>query len=430
MQPDIVFRSFDLKNDSFDCKLIGGKAVLNDWLFGEGKSDTSRFLFAKSCIIDSSAFSFCKPVTLYEFKTPVFYFNTDKKQLSIKDLVIAPIVNRETYYQITGNRGTICNIIIQQTDITDFDSKRLIHTGEFYASALTITNPAIGLYYNYLIQYHPENMIHIDPHQLLNNLPVKINIGAISVNNASVIYTELSEKSRQEGVLSFDKINSHANRLTNMDNVISKNGSFIVKGSGVLFHKSKITASFSLALYDTLGAFTVDARAENINAPEIRKAASALTLLKVDSLQLSRMYGHIKGNQNYTQSELTILYTNLKIELQKTDRNANLKTKPGISLIANTFFVYTDNPMPGGQVRSASTYMPRDPTIPFFPTIVKNIKKGTKKILTKHEKIVAALTNPDAGGKQEKQEKQVKQEKQKKKGFFKRLFGKKENKAQ
>src|ERR1019366_4291025 len=93
MQPGIVFRSFNLQNESFDCTLKGGNAVLHEWLLGEDINDTSRFLFAKSCVIDSLAFSFCKPSMLYEFKAPAIYLNTNKQQLSVNDLVIAPIVD-------------------------------------------------------------------------------------------------------------------------------------------------------------------------------------------------------------------------------------------------------------------------------------------------------------------------------------------------
>ena len=192
MQPDIVFRSFNLENDSFDCKLIGGNAVFNKWFLCEDKNDTSRFLFAKSCSIDSSGFSFCNPATLYEFRTPYFHFNSDQMQLNINDLVIAPIVNRETYYVIKGHRATILNLKIARINATGFDGRKLIHSAGFCASDVTITDPAMGLFYNYLIKSRPENMMGLDPHQLLHKSKVKLNIKNISVNNGSLVYTELN----------------------------------------------------------------------------------------------------------------------------------------------------------------------------------------------------------------------------------------------
>jgi len=64
--------------------------------------------------------------------------------------------------------------------------------------------------------------------------------------------------------------------------------------------------------------------------------------------------------------------------------------------------------MPNGQLRTSDTYLLRDVTTAFMPMIVKNVRQGMNKIMVKHDKLVAEITN----------DKTAKKEKHKRKGLF------------
>ncbi|MGN6568874.1 MAG: hypothetical protein ACTHJ0_13020 [Flavipsychrobacter sp.] len=392
INPDISFKSFTKEKDSFICRLQGGKGILNEWLLDSEHEDTTRFLLARSCIIDSSAFLFHKPSMLYAFKTRSFYLNTAKEQLSLADVNIAPTMNNAAYYRIVGHRTTICHARISKVQLIDFKWQQLIHN-EKLRSTIHLIHPYVSLYFSYLPPAHPTNAVKDDPSRIIRTASVQLDIPNIKVTDGYVLYTELNEESMQEGKLDLDKINVTLNNLANIDTVIRKNKLLVAKANAKVYRTGTISATVQLKLPDTTGAFDIQASIRNLHAGQINNVTRPLSLLQLDSMQLGEMNVNVTGNQSYTRSILNMRYTNLKLTMEKPVDGDKLKSKPLASAFANALFVYRDNPMPGGDTRTADTYTPRDITTPFMPTIVKNVRFGINKIIIRHEKIVSLVTN-------------------------------------
>jgi len=408
IQPDITFKSFNKDRDSFICRLNGGEGILNNWLLDDKDNDTTRFLLARSCIIDSSAFLFQKPSMLYAFKTRSFYFNTAKEVLSLQNISVAPTVSRTEYYRMVRHRTTICNASVSTMQFVDFKWQQLIHNNKLRCAAIHLTNPSVALYFSYLLPSRPANVVKYDPPIIIRAMPLKLDISDIIIHDGHVTYTELNEVSMQEGKLDLSKINCSVNNVTNIDTIIGRNNKLVAKANGKVYNTSDMSAVFTIVLSDTSGAFNIHANIKNVYASQINQVTRPLSLLQIDSLQLHTVNVAVDGNKNYTHSQVSMLYNNLKIKVEKPAAEDKLKSRPVISFLANTFFVYSDNPMPNGQLRTADTYLPRDVTTAFMPMIVKNVRQGMNKIMVRHEKLVAEITN----------DKTAKKEKHKRKGLF------------
>lgn len=408
IQPDITFKSFTKDRDSFICRLSGGEGILNDWLLDDKDKDTTRFLLARSCIIDSSAFLFQKPSMLYAFKIRSLYFNTAKGLLSLQNISVDPTVSKAEYYRIVGHRTTICNASVSTVQFIDFKWQQLIHNNKLRSAAIHLTNPSVALYFSYLPPSRPANVVQYDPPIMIRVMPLKLDIPDMTIHNGHVTYTELNEVSMQEGKLDLSKIDCSVSNVTNIDTVIGRNNKLVARASGKVYNTSDMSAVFTVILSDTSGAFNIHANIKNVHASQINQVTRPLSLLQIDSLQLHTVNVTVDGNKNYTHSQLSMLYNNLKIKVEKPVADDKLKSKPIISFLANTFFVYSDNPMPNGQARTADTYLPRDVTTAFMPMIVKNVRQGMNKIMVRHEKLVAEITN----------DKTAKKEKHKRKGLF------------
>lgn len=392
INPDISFKSFTKEKDSFICRLQGGQGILNEWLLDSEHEDTTRFLLARSCIIDSSAFLFHKPSMLYAFKTRSFYLNTAKEQLLLTDVNIAPTMSDATYYRIIGHRTTICRARINKVQLVDFKWQQLVHNKKL-RSAVHLIHPYVSLYFSYLPPPHPTNAVKDDPSRIIRTAPVQLDIPNIKVTDGYVLYTELNEESMQEGKLDLDRIDATINNLTNIDTVIRKDELLVVKANAKVYRTGNISATVQLKLPDTTGAFDIRANIMNLHAAQINNVTRPLSLLQLDSMQLNQMNVNVTGNQSYTRSIVNMRYANLMLTIEKPIDGDKLKSKPLASAFANTLFVYKDNPMPGEEARTADTYTPRDITTPFMPTIVKNVRLGINKIIIRHEKVVSLVTN-------------------------------------
>ncbi|MBA3828411.1 MAG: hypothetical protein H0X33_05700 [Taibaiella sp.] len=414
--PNIAYKTYNKDDDSSVWTLKGGESVLNDWLLDPKVKDTTRFLLARSAVIDSAAFMFCKPSALYRFQAAAVYFNSEKNLLTVNKLKVAPIVDKETFYKIVGHRITIWNASVRKLVFNDINWLGLMHNKTLIVSSINMDEPDVSLYFSYYPPHKPGSMVHADPTNMLRHLPLRVHVNEVAVSNAHISYTELSEKSQREGTLLFDHVSLHAHNIINIGSDIARNHVFKAEAKGKFMKTSNITAAYQVSLSDSLSPFIIEGEIKDMHASQIDPVARALALISVDSGHVQEIKAHVHGNQNTMQCMLNILYTDLQAELEKSDGGGKMHERTILTAIANTFFVYHDNPINGKPPRTANVTLPRDPEVAYFAGIVKTVKLGTKEIVERHEKVVAILTN-DKDAKREY-----------KKGFFNRLFGKKKKK--
>jgi hypothetical protein len=391
IKPDITFKSFGIDGDNFSCKLSGGDADLSDWRLDVSQTDTTRFLLAKSCIINGAAFYFYKPSTMYEFKTSSFSCNTEQEHLEIKGLSIEPPMGNDKFYSILGHRTTICRLHAPMVTLKGFDWIGLMHRNTVNLSMATFNDADLSLYFSYVIPSHPGNMLELDPHMLLHNAALKINVANVYINKSRIKYTEREEASKKEETIPFKEVTAHATNITNIKSALVRNPWMEIKAHGIIFKKGALKASLKILESDTLGHFVLDGDLANVDAADIREQASVMADVEVDSLHIQKIKVHVSGNRDSARSALEVVYHNFKMKLLREKNDKKLVKMPVLSFIAKEIFVYSDNPMPGKELRVTTTSTQRNVTWPYFGTIVKNVRVGARHTLTDHPKVVDAI---------------------------------------
>ena len=179
-------------------------------------------------------------------------------------------------------------------------------------------------------------------------------------------------------------------------------------------NKSPLSIKFELGLKDTTGKFMVDGYLKDLGGDEVTPQAQAFTIVKVTSFHLQEMDMHIEGDQTYSKGDFTVLYHDLKISLFKFDTKHREGKKGTLAFLGSSLLLYTDNPLPGKDVRKVSTSFARDTTKGFVNTLWQHMYRAAKKTAMR-EKVLITVTDGPETSKGEKP----------KKGLLKRLFGKK-----
>jgi hypothetical protein len=414
LHPDITYH-FTSDNDSFYCYAKDGEIVLDSWSFDHNeKKDTSRFFYAKSGTIKLDSIRYSKPGSLYSINSSNVNFITQGDSLSLKNLKIAPVVNRELFYQRVGHQKEIYNLSFPSIQLVNFSWKRLLLDKVLFASAVNITNPSLDIFFSRLYAPSKQSKVGKFPHQLLRKMPLKMDIQTLNLSNGHFKYTEVNDKTKRSGSLLFDNITGAITNITNIDSLIALNKHCIIKMQGKFMRTSDMAATFNLLLSDTLGYFTVDGYIKDLNANQITEQAKALALAEVTSMHVSRMDMHVEGNQNYGKGNFTMLYDDLNVTLQKLDSAQHMKKRGFLSFLANTAILYPANPMPGKDIRRVSTSMERDPYKSFFSLIWKNIYQGAQETALRNPNIVNLLKGNNS-----------KNNTGKKKGLLGKIFNKK-----
>jgi hypothetical protein len=242
---------------------------------------------------------------------------------------------------------------------------------------------------------------------------LQTDLRVINMTNAHFKYSEKTTKG-DEGTIGFNAIKAKFSNITNIQELISRDNHCLISLDGKYMNKTPVTADFVLALDNKKGAFTMDGTIGELTGDEVTEQAQAFTIVKVTSFHLSKMDMHISGDETYSSGKFTVFYDGLKISLFKFDSKMREGKQGPFAFVGSTLLLYPDNPMPGKEVRSVTTSFARDTTKGFAGELWQNIYRGIKKTAVRERGIITLTDGPE-----------TKKGEVPKKGFFKRVFGKK-----
>ena len=392
--------------DTEKVDLRGVNATLNNWEFVPGKEeDTSRIFFAANATVSVDTVRFRQPNALYTMKVGAVSFDSKARSATIKDFAVIPAVSKEEFYRRVGRQLDMITLHFSLIKLEDLAWPKLMYDGILKADLVTIDKMDFS---DYLSRFPPFNNITKlgnYPQQVLMRTKLPIDIRRLQATHCNVKYTELDKRTNMEGVVDFSNVSGTITNITNMPELIKKDAHCIIKMQGTFLGKSPASATFNLTIPDKKGAFAVDIIASNIDAPQLTPILKALALAEMKSVHISKLTAHVQGNEEAASAHATVLYNDLKIELEKvtdkeTDDGDKLKDRHILSFLANKLILYPNNPMDGKEVRTADNQMQRDQYKSFFALIWKNILACTIKTVVRNDALASKFAKKQEKGAQ------------------------------
>ena len=415
LQPEVRFL-FTENDKKFSCYLKGGTIAMEQWKYNTSHpQDTTGFCYAQSAMIKLDTFAYRAAGSLYGIQSADISFESYKNALYIRNLSIRPLVNISDYYRKQHRQTESFNLVFPGIGIEQLDWRKLITEKTLKANIVNLTQPDIKVSFKRIQPGGPHPIPSPYPQQLLQKIKVKIMIQRININKGAVVYTEESEKMQTKGVITFSNIHGYAANVTNDKNAVAANDICKIVLAGNFMGKTAMNAKFQLSLADTIGTFTADAQANDLDAVQIDKASRALSPVGFPSFHVSDAHMHITGNDRQARGSVSVLYSGLKVDILKADTAARvIGVKKGLSSITDKLLIYPDNPMPGKEVRGATVALTRGELISFFIVLRKCVQQGGEKIAIRNE-VVQDVADSDI----KKQDKH--------KNFFQKLFSKRKD---
>lgn len=402
-------------SDSSFYKLNEGYITLNKWLFEPKKpADSTRFALAETAAISFKKFSYTKTRGLYNISTGKIDFNSNGDSCIIDGFKLEPTVTTNEFYKTTGHQKDIFHVNFPSISLSGFNWNKLVYDGELYAQHIGLKKPSIEIFYSRMPPPNPASKLGKYPNQLLLKLKLPVNIDTVAIANGRVKYTEVSATTKKAGDVLFTAVNGKVHHATNIAAQIAVNSHCNIKLQGRFMDEAVTTAHFDFLLTDTSGGFAVDAGIKNLQAKHVTEIAQNLGLAEIKSLNVSELDVHIDGNQDYAKGNMTMLYSDMDIVLNKMNEDSTaVKKRKLLSFLAKNILLYPSNPMPGKEIRTATSYIKRDIHKSFFNAIWKNIYEGAKQ--TALRKGIANVIKQTGS----------KDEKKNKKSLWKKITGKK-----
>jgi hypothetical protein len=361
--------------EGFFIQATGGRIKARDCDFHPHEPfDTARFFAAREAEVSLTGVTYTYPGTLYDYSMSGIRFNTGTGTGVIEGLRIRPAMSYEEMYARIGHRRDIYECHLPTVTLEGLDWRRLLASHALVAERLDIDDAELFIHLSKRPPVSPDIKLGYYPHQWLQRLGMPLSIQNINIWDGTVSYSETNGKTGVTGALVFNYLRGGIYNVTNRPEDIAQVPVCRTLISGKFMHRTDIAAIIDLALNSRKGAFSLNGRVRNLDAAQIREPVRAMAIADVTSLRIPDAVIHIAGDEDSTWGRFSIRYNDLKLKLKKwNDVDSDVHSRVFLTFLANKLLLYSDNPMPGEQLRSVVTGVPRGEIRSFFPILWKNI---------------------------------------------------------
>lgn len=357
-------------------------------------ADTSRILFTKDISILFNNINLQTPDALYKIEAKQLRYSSQKQLLAADDFKLHPVLNQQAFYKKIGYDKDRFALDFTKMEFINFQLPLWINRNIISVDTIELTKPKIHIYKDRTAPADMRSKYGKYPHQLLSKAPFTIHARQVKIKDGLVTYTEKNQKTSLEGKLIFQNLNGHISNVTNDDQWIAGNPKCIADIHGVFMDQSPIHAVFTFYLNKTeSGAFEADADMKKVNASELNPITLPLAQATVKSFDIKELHYHITGTERAGVGNLSMLYNNLAIELQKVDEdNGEIKKKGLVSFLVNKLVVYPDNPMKDKERKAVNIRTERIPNKSFFNLVWKTLYASVKDITIRIDSLKKSKT--------------------------------------
>jgi hypothetical protein len=376
---DVQFRYDDYSGNKVAISELKEMNVhVNDLLIDSlTQNDRSRFLYCKDVMVELNNYTGKTPSGLYTYTVKYLKLSTLTSQLNAEGITLEPIKTGLFFYKTKQDRYSI---YIESLQLNRFDFLNYHKYRAFRVSSLSIDQGTFSLFTNPNKTPTAIDKITSFPSMVLANLKEDSEIDTLNIKHLNISYSELNNKSKETGTITFNHTNGQFLNITNNKAALLKNNICTVRISSYFMAHGELNTLFRFNLTDKDAAYSYKGNLGPMDLKLINPAVMPLGMVKINSGKLKKLDFDFKANRKIANGRVTILYNDLKVTVLKADtNNEKLKRNTIASLYANVFIIKHDNPDNDGEApRSFNVSFPRPISSPFFNFTWKSLLTGIK----------------------------------------------------
>ena len=211
--------------------------------------------------------------------------------------------------------------------------------------------------------------------KMLRDLPINLMIDSVKINQATLVYTERVNSSKDPGQIRFSSLNAAIFNLGNTYKLGEKKTQIDI--DAVFMSHAPITVDWEFDVQNTDDQFKLNGSILNLDAQQLNRFTSPN--LGVDlSGKLNQAYFSIYGNNVDAHIDMKMKYDAFKVEIRNQKKH---KKKWLASTVANIFIAKTSKREDDG-FKEGSGEVSRIQYKSFFNYLWLNLKEGLLKVLT------------------------------------------------
>lgn len=308
-----------------------------------------------------------------QLEADTIVINSDS--IHISALRLLPLYEKDEFAALAPGHEDWMQITSQDINGYGVDLNEWIIQKNFTADSIDIGAARIESYKNRNIA----QVQRIKPlfFQLLGRIPHPVDIQTIGFRNLQASYSELAPGKSVPGTLSFDKISGACRGITNRPD---NSGQMITLGAtGLLQNTAQMQLDLAWPVDTTAPHFVATGSLGSMNLSLMNRMTEPIADLQIDSGEVNRLTFRITGDSIEAETELTLLYDDLQIELLHL-KEGKIRERKLLSTVLDDLVLIPNNPHLG-QTRIGTGTTLRDPYRSQFNYLWKSIETGIKSTL-------------------------------------------------
>ena len=335
-------------------------------------ADTSRILFAKSVALSIGRIEWLNKKKLYNYEVDNVILNSATRTLSLSAMKMVPQLSENDFMTRVGLQIDRFNLAFDSIQFINVNVARFFKES-IEADSMVIHKASIKVYKDHNQPRDNVNRVGTFPHQIIQKLPVSINIRKAYLANAFIEYKQNTPKTGQKGMVQFYNASAVIDNITNQPEAIKANKICRADARCMFMNIASMRASFFFNLASDNGAFSVDGHLGEFNAEKLNFITLPLVAAKVEKGIIHGVDMKITGSDYVGHGTVTMLYEDLKISvLEKNEDDGKLDKKKLVSMAAN-IIIKNNNPGSDGKARIGTGEFQRDTNRGFFNLVWKSL---------------------------------------------------------
>jgi hypothetical protein len=342
-------------------------------------ADTTRFLFAREVNLSCEKFRWQSDDKLYNYQVDSIVFRSATSDISIKNFFVIPKLKEAAFVKSVPFQTDRLDFDIHNLQFKNVDFVKL--TDEVIkADTLVVGSGSFKLYRDRNIRSDKKKRVGTYPHQVLQKLPLQIEIKRAIVKNAFIEYKEKSPITQQSGKVQFWNISGSISNITNRKEVIARNNLMVMDIKTRLLNKIPLYTKWTFYLRHPDGRFDIAGSIGKTSAETFNPLAEPMGPARFEEGIVNSLKFILAGTNYQMNGTVQLLYEDLKVSLLEKDKGSHTLDRKSLTSFMANIKIKNANPGNNKEARVAQINYKRDTNKSLFNMAWKSVFDGVREI--------------------------------------------------
>lgn len=303
------------------------------------RNPADLFLHNEQLVLKNVSGTLLSPSHIIDWKN--IYYNNARRFARVENFSYSPSISRDSFVAdhpwetdyIKAGSGAI--------ELFNVDPGQYLRNKILKADNILVHEPEIEVYRDKRLPFQA-GIIKPLPAGLINRIPIQLSVDTLTVRNGYVGYTELSDKTQQEGKIFFSQLNALLFGFKNHDHLPAD--TFKLKATAWLLDTAWVKLMLQQPYTDTPAGFVMDVRMRPTQLAFLNPMLVPAVSLKLVSGQLDTLHLKAFCSDDVASGEITLFYHDLKVALLKQGDETRKSFWTGAaSFLANKLLIKRKN---------------------------------------------------------------------------------------